>query len=1290
MSFDFKLSSLLDNIIVSMTKEVGLIDHQLNRNNDFYTAGIFDIFDSTVPISVTMKPTASEANTYDSINFEIFFKNVIIGTPSTIDVTKDAIVPMFPTETLAKRQTYASNIRTDIYCRITGIKNGSIVYTSEKTLENRSLCTTPILVRSIKCNTFGLSREGMRLRNEDPNNVGGYYIIKGQEYYVNITEASAPNITKIFRGNKSDNYLAKTEFTSKDGFENQIPYRVTTLLGKDKIIYVVINCGIFRNDVRIPLPILIAALGLAQPFREIIAKISYGQKAIENVCQTCWYKFEDMLNNPEGRVRYAREYIAGLIPDAVKLNINVPTGDQEFIAYVASELIRNFENCCFTVVGKTKQDSFTKLDYVYRMAYWTIAAGLSPTNELIDNRDISVIKRFVSPAATISKVTKTVFRNTIVPHFRSEMRKAMDSEKLEKIDPEKLFKNDQKDIATEFQKSITQTINAGGNITNKDGNIVAKGQMKIGMAQHKNRLCIVSQARAIDGNSFGDNAVTTSSRNKEFRRNEQSLTGGICPIHSATESTNVGTKKQLAVSSRITHGESDQDVIDLLRQHGDELNLDFVDPLYCNPMFQTIVYCNGKVIAKTKLLGKDGRDGRDGRDGSSPQGSAKSTTKTSTRSTDTFDIIRLFNRFKRENKIPKMTSITYSAARNEINFFTDGGRLVRPVIPIVRTALVADPGSSNTGTTVERDVPGGYPGATQRIELTPADLDPKTVEFSKLLEEGKVVYLSTDEAPTYRVATSYEEWIESLDSPVDFFDFIEIPSGIFSLAVSTKPFLRHDQVARTVYQSSQARQTAGKNVENIYLRYDKEMVTQFYTSKATVCTMYRELGMEEHGENVWLGVVQSTGDNQEDSVIIKKGSVDCGMFSNVKFDAHRIPVDSKEILGVNEQMEISSIKGSNTQPFKHIDPSTGIAKRNTKIDSNPIVLVAKSIRTVEQINGVIKQETKNKSYSANNKYEIEHVDHSNKCEIDKVTHVQISTVKSRNLEIGDKVSTRAGQKGIVGRICENNEMPYTLDGDIPDILINPHHQNTRRTIGMIYEGIFAMIGSRLGIYIKGTTVPEPAFFTKPEDINRWVDEELRPQYRNYPKADAEKYINATVAAIKEIRVQLEMNNWDTHTMISGLNGEVIKGEVTMVRIFYQRLLKVVKDAFYVASDTVNYDIHFRQPDAGAKNEGGLRNGEMETGNLMGHGSANFLAEKTHIHSDGIVMQLCRCGRPSNYNYETKEGYCHHCRENTDMIEMQSAFSTQLLIDKLAGTGIGLTLVPEKYKIYDVVKPTEGE
>lgn len=1258
MAFDFRLSSLLDNVIVSMTKEVGLIDHQLNRNNDFYTAGIFDIFDSTIPISVTMKPTASEANLYDSINFEIYFKNVILGTPSTINVAKDAIVPMFPTETLAKRQTYASNVRCDIYCKITGTKNGQVVYSLEKTLDNRSLCTTPILVGSIKCNTFGLSKEGMRLRNEDPNNVGGYYIIKGQEYYVNITEASAPNITKIFRGNKSDNYLAKTEFTSKDGFENQIPYRVTTLLGKDKVIYVVINCGIFRNDVRIPLPIFIAALGLTQPFKEIISKISYGQESIENICQTCWYKFEDMLHNPEGRVRYAREYIANLIPDAVKLNINVPTGEQEFIAYVASELIRNFENCCFTVVGKSKQDSFTKLDYVYRMTYWTISAGLSPTNELIDNRDISVIKRFVSPAATISKVTKTVFRNTIVPHFRAEMRKEMDSSKLNKIDPEKLFKNDQKDIATDFQKSITQTINAGGNITNKDGNVVAKGQMKIGMAMHKNKLCIMSQARGIDGNSFGDNAVTTSSRNKEFRRNEQSLTGGICPIHSATESTNVGTKKQLAVSSRITHGESDQEIIDLLYQHGEELGLDFVDPLYCNPLYQTIVYCNGKVIAKTLEETEDGVP------------------------VDTFDIIRLFNRFKRENKIPKMTSITYSAARNEINFFTDGGRLVRPVIPVVRTIT--------TKKGIERDVPGGYPGAVQRVEITPKDLDPKTVSFSDLLAQGKVVYLSTDEAPTYRVATSYEEWIESLDSPVDHFDFIEIPSGIFSLAVSTKPFLRHDQVARTVYQSSQSRQTAGRNVDNIHLRYDKEMVRQFYTGKATVCTMYRELGMEEYGENVTLAVVQSTGDNQEDSVIIKKGSVDCGMFSNDKYDARRIPVDSKEILGVNEQMEIASIKGSNTQPFKHIDPSTGIAKRNTRVGPEPVVLVAKSIRTVEQINGVIKQETKNKSYSASNKYEIEYVDHSNKCEIDKVTHVQISTVKSRNLEIGDKVSTRAGQKGIIGRICENNEMPYTLDGDQPDILINPHHQNTRRTIGMIYEGIFAMIGSKLGIYIKGTTVPEPAFFKDASSITKWVDEELRPQYRNYPKAEAEQYIQATVAAIGEIRKQLEDNNWDTCTMVSGLNGEIIKGEVTVVRIFYQRLLKVVKDAFYVAPETVNYDIHFRQPDAGAKNGGGLRNGEMETGNLMGHGSANFLAEKTHIHSDGIVMQLCRCGRPSNYNYETKTGYCHNCRENTDLIEIQSAFSTQLLVDKLAGTGISLTLVPEKYKVYDIVKPVEGE
>ena len=158
--------------------------------------------------------------------------------------------------------------------------------------------------------------------------------------------------------------------------------------------------------------------------------------------------------------------------------------------------------------------------------------------------------------------------------------------------------------------------------------------------------------------------------------------------------------------------------------------------------------------------------------------------------------------------------------------------------------------------------------------------------------------------------------------------------------------------------------------------------------------MFRDLGMEEHGENVWIAIMQTTSDNQEDSIIIKKGSIDCGMFSMVKFDARRIPVDSKEILGVDEEMKVASIRGAAGDPFANIDPATGIAKRNTRIGDDPVVVVAKSIRTVETINGVLKHETKNKSYSTNNKYEVEYIDHSNKCEIDKGLHVQISTVKA--------------------------------------------------------------------------------------------------------------------------------------------------------------------------------------------------------------------------------------------------------------------------------------------------------
>ena len=1249
---DFRYSHYLDNVLTSMYAEYGPIDHQLNQVNEFYSNGIHNIFDSDNAITVSMKPIDSEAEIYDTVNCKIYFKNIIMETPSTVTVNQDSPEPVFPTETLAKRGTYASNIRADILFQFFGVKDGISITTFEKTLENRGICTMPVIVGSLKCNTFGLSDRGMRLRNEDPTYPGGYYIIKGQEYYINTTEASAPNVTKVFRGTESSDYITKAEFTARDGFDNQASYRVTTVFGTDKNIYVIMYCGIFRENVKIPLPVFITALGLVRPFKETINKICYGKEQLENIVQTCWYNYEDFLGTPEKAIANAREYIANLIPDSTRSKIPIYQGGpslfgEAFVGYVTRELQHNFEQYCFTMLGKTRSSSLTKLDYIYRMVYWTIAAGLSSGNELIDNRDISIIKRFVSPATTVAKVTKTVYRHTIIPSFRLKIREAIRTTPFEKIDPEKLFRNKQKDIADEFQKSITQAINAGGDIKNATGNVVAKGQMKIGMAQHKNALCIIAQARAVDGNSFGDNTVTTSSRNKEFRRNEQSLTGGICPIQSATESSNVGTKKQLAISTRIAKGESDHEIIELLEKHAKELGISLIDPLNCDPLRGCIIFVNGKIIGKT--------------------GYSKMKNQ------DDFDIIRMFNKFKREGKIPRMTSVTYCASRNEINFFTDGGRLVRPVIPVIRT---------KDG----KEVPGGTPGAKQIIPITLDDLDPKTINFSQLLEEGKVVYLATDEAPTYRVATCYEEWIESLDSPVDHFDFIEIPSGIFSLAVASKPFLRHDKVARTVYQSSQSRQTAGKNVENIYLRYDKEMVTQFYTSIPTVRTLLPELGIKENGENIWLAVMQTTSDNQEDSIIMRKGAIDCGAFSNVKFDSRRIPVDSKEILGINPDIKISAIKGAAQNPFVNIDPATGVAVRGTRIGADPVVVVAKSVYTAETVNGVIKNETKDRSYSTNNKHEIEYVDHTNKCEIDGVVHVQISTVKSRNIEIGDKGSTRAGQKGIVGKICENNEMPYTLSGIQPDFLINPHHQNTRVTIGMIYEGIFASLGSKLGIYIKGNTVPEAAFFMESSDLEHWIEEELRPQYRNYPKKDAEKYISATRVAIKELRSQLEEGNWDVHTMVSGLNGEIVQGEVAVVRIYYQRLLKVVKDAFYVANDTVNYDVHFRQPDAGAKNSGGLRNGEMETGNLMGHGSANFLGEKTHMHSDGLKMYLCRCGRQANYNHETKTSFCYHCREKTDMVEMQSAFSTQLLIDKLAGTGVNLMLVPENYRVYDVVTP----
>jgi DNA-directed RNA polymerase II subunit RPB2 len=393
------------------------------------------------------------------------------------------------------------------------------------------------------------------------------------------------------------------------------------------------------------------------------------------------------------------------------------------------------------------------------------------------------------------------------------------------------------------------------------------------------------------------------------------------------------------------------------------------------------------------------------------------------------------------------------------------------------------------------------------------------------------------------------------------------------------------------------------------------------------------------GMNAIVAIACYGGYNQEDSVIMNKSAVERGFFRGLYYGMYK-DEEHRNVTSGREEKFMKPMK-HNTRKYKNTSyaaiSDNGLPIINSIINEND-VLIGKVVNLRNDAAGYAFRDA-----STTHK-------NSEQCRIDGVWQdknsdgypfIKVRTVSERVPQIGDKVSSRHGQKGTIGMLMEEEDMPFTATGLRPDIIMNPHAVPSRMTIAQLMENIFGKIGVRKGTLGDGT----PYSHLKVEDLKKHM-------------------------------VDMGMHPYGNEILYNGQTGEMMQAEIFMGPTFYQRLKHMVIDKKHSRARGPIVSLT-RQPCEGRSRDGGLRVGEMERDCMLSHGISVFTKERLMDVSDPFKTGLCKtCGTLAIVNPVEGIYSCGACGNKTDFVMKTIPYAMKLWMQELEAMHITPKMILE--------------
>ena len=1186
-----------------------LVTHHIESYNDFFNNGIFQIFREKNPIRISSKYDESKKQFLN--NCELYLggkdgKRIYFGKPVINDEDKSHY--MYPNEARLRNMTYSMTIHYDVEVVITSVlapgelpreigmdeieggnndsentyqfnnyKKGRVSKKEEQNKEPKSFSTTltpndlakirertqqsmktsqlqeqtfflekiflgrfPIMVQSDFCILKGLPRMLRYNMGECRNDIGGYFIIDGKEKAVIPQEKFADNMLYI-RKSEDDKYLYSAEIRSVS--ENLVkPIRTLSVKmmaphSSDYKKYTFKNIVVNIPNVRKPVPlfILFRALGIIS------------DKEIITMCLLDLEKYEDMVDlfipsvHDAGGVmsqRVAIDYIAMLTKGKTKVH--------------ALEILSDY---FFPHVGEINfiQKAYYLGYVVFRLL--KVYMGIDePTN-----RDNFKFKRIEPPGSLINDLFREYFK---IQH--KEIQLGFEKQIFYK--PTEYENNLESLIKNNYIKIFSQkTVDVGFKKAFKGNWGATTHTKRIGVVQDLNRL---SHNTALSHLRKTNLHLDAGLKLVGPRVLHASQWGFFDPIDTP-DGGNIGLHKHLSISAYITKGVSREPMIKWLRETVKLLLVEECAPIQLSQMTKVIV--NGLWVG---VLDE-------------PIGS-----------------VEKFKLFRRNGLLPIYFSISFDIKQNTIFIYTDAGRLTRPIFYKDNESGKFSFEHPNILKKIEKDeftwvdLVSGFnkrkedakfdTNAMKMYELHELyegiSHESNPAKLEKFMEEKAIIdFIDTSETEDTLIALNKEALKDGKN-----YTHMEIHESLtLSMMSNLIAFPENNPATRNSFSCGQSKQAVSMYHTNHRVRMDKSAVVLNTPQIPIVKTRYLEYINNEdngYGENAIVAIMCYTGYNVEDAILVNEASLKRGLLKTTYYSTYESHEEKSEqgsqSVFSNIENTVNVIGMKPEYDYSKLD-QFGIIKEGTTVNDRTI-LIGKTTSVEGMISNIDNSKTPKKG-------QLGIVDKTFITEGEEGQRIAKVRVREERIPfIGDKMASRAGQKGTIGLVIPEENMPFTKDGLIPDLIINPHAIPSRMTIGQFVE---AIVGKAATIY--GGFADCTAFNNKGTKFGRFGEMLLRSGYHSS----------------------------GNDILYNGMTGEQIETEIFIGPTYYMRLKHMVKDK-------VNYRERgprvamTRQPVEGRANDGGLRIGEMERDSIIAHGATNFLTESMMERSDKYFMAVC--------------------------------------------------------------------
>jgi len=1106
-------------------------------------------------------------------------------SPPTIHENNGRQKLMYPNEARLRNFTYGSNLyvavsfKTKVYSGEGFSKLTESKYTK---LSKINLGKLPVMLHSKACILTMPSTNNKIDYEECEYDEGGYFIINGSEKVIVSQERVAENKMYVFKNTKQQSkYSHICEIKSIPNKKILTPKNIQVkLTSKEGVNGRTIKVSLPHIKADIPLFIMFRVLGVISD-KEIIDYI------LIDVNLNDRDKYTQLLRGSLEETSLiidqdsAKEYLCRYV-NMMGYNRDQSEKQRRSI-YLNDILINDF-------LPHVGTNSIKKSFFLGLMVKNLLDVFLK--NRPYDDRDSYENKRIDTAGSLMSNLFRQYYTKMV-----KDMKTQINKEYMNGSWRANNNFNNILNNANIYKIIKSSTITTGLKYALATGNWGLKSMLnKQGIAQVLSRLTYnstLSHLRRVN------TPMEKTSKLVAPRKLHSTQFMRICPSETP-EGGSVGVVKNLALSNHITIYSDVDPIINLL----ENFNCKFIENLKPTEFSNndTSIFINGDWIMitdKPKIL------------------------------------VDNLKRLRREGIINIYVSICWNIKFNTIKIYTDSGRCSRPLYILkdnkflITKSIISDLNENKIN---------------WRNLIVPT-LNYNNFKYNSDLITDKssvIEYLDVEEENTCMISIIGDK-LKNLDKKVIKYHYTHCeihPALQTGVLASIIPFSDHNQSPRNTYQSAMGKQAMGIYSTNFRYRMDTLAHVLTYPQLAIVNSRmikYLPSNNLPCGINCIVAVASYSGYNQEDSVIMNQSAIDRGLFHSIFYRTYK-DEEKKSQSGtsqVQEQFcipERSNTVGMKGNNYSHLN-SYGFAEENVKVEENDIII------------GKITPVKNNKDFyrccstalRPNESGFIDKVMISRNG--DGYKFVKIRVRSNRRPTIGDKHSSRHGQKGTVGIVYSQQDMPFTKDGIVPDIIMNPHAVPSRMTIGQVVECITGKAACCVNMF---------------GDATSFTDKKLDK-------------IGDTLEAVGFHRHGEEL-------LYSGRTGQQLKVNIYIGPTYYQRLKHMVEDKIHSRATGPNV-ILTRQPAEGRARDGGLRFGEMERDCILSHGTAQFLKETLQDRSDNYRMYICKkCGLVGAVNSCENIYSCKNCENYSDFSEVRIPYAMKLFVQELESMSVAPRLV----------------